>query len=280
MSFSDYSMEWLDRYSRQLILPEVGGSGQKKIEAARVLVVGAGGLGSPCLLYLTAAGVGVLGVVDSDAVELSNLQRQVLHTTADVNRPKAVSAKETLEALNPGVHVNAYETRLTSENIADLLAEYDIIVDGSDNFPTRYLVNDACVMVGKPLVSGAILRFDAQVFTILPGESACYRCLYPAPPPPGHVPSCQEAGVLGPVCGLVGSLQAGEVLKWILGKGDLLTDSLLVWDGLAMQARKLVVHRDPACRVCGDHPTVRELIDYEQFCQLRHSAPAAAACAS
>jgi len=268
MSGWDYSEEWLERYSRQLILPEVGGQGQRKINAARVLLVGAGGLGSPCAMYLAAAGVGFLGIVDSDAVDLSNLQRQILHTTADLNRPKARSAQETLQALNPAVEVQPYEVRLTAENALDLVAQYDIVVDGSDNFPTRYLINDACVLTGKPLVSGAILRFEAQVTTILPGQTGCYRCLFPTPPPPGHVPSCQEAGVLGPVCGIVGSLQAGEVLKLILGAGEVLAGWLLLFEGFSGEFHRVRWRRDPSCPLCGAQPTITALMDYEEFCQL------------
>ncbi|HIE53388.1 MAG TPA: molybdopterin-synthase adenylyltransferase MoeB [Armatimonadetes bacterium] len=273
MSLLDYSEEWLERYSRQLILPEVGGKGQRKINEARVLIVGAGGLGSPCALYLAAAGVGTLGVVDSDAVELSNLQRQILHTTFDLNRPKALSAQETLQALNPEVEVRPYQMRLTSENALDIVADYDIVVDGSDNFPTRYLVNDACLLTGKPLVTGAILRFEAQVTTIIPGQTGCYRCLFPTPPPPGQVPSCQEAGVLGPVCGIVGSLQAGEVLKLILGRGELLANWMFLYDGFTLEFHKVRLRRDPDCPLCGEHPRITELIDYEEFCQVARETP-------
>lgn len=274
-----YSDEWIERYSRQLILPEVGAKGQRKINEARVLIVGAGGLGSPVSLYLAAAGVGTIGIVDSDAVELSNLHRQIVHTSYDVGHPKALSAKETLEAINPDVEVIPYQARLTSENIMDIIADYDVVVDGSDNFPTRYLVNDACVMLGKPLSSGAILRFEAQVTTIIPKQSACYRCIFPAPPPPGHVPSCQEAGVIGPICGIIGAIQATEVVKLIIGKGELLTDRMLVCDALRMEFRKIHLRRNTDCPVCGENPTITSLIDYEEFCQLRSTAAEQPTCA-
>ncbi|MCS7254508.1 MAG: HesA/MoeB/ThiF family protein [Armatimonadetes bacterium] len=270
--FQSFTDEWVERYSRQLILPEVGAKGQRKLAEAKVLVIGAGGIGSPVSLYLAAAGVGRIGIVDSDDVELSNLQRQILHTTCDISRPKVVSAKEKLETLNPDVEVVPYCLRLTSENITDIISDYDLVVDGSDNFATRYLVNDACVLSGKPLSSGAILRFEAQATTILPRESACYRCIFPAPPPPGLVPSCQEAGVIGTVCGLIGSVQATEVIKLILGKGELLSDWLFVCDLLSMEFRKIRLRRDRRCPVCGDSPTITQLIDYEEFCRLPYTS--------
>jgi adenylyltransferase/sulfurtransferase len=263
-----WTKEQVERYSRHIILPEVGGKGQKKINEAKVFLVGAGGLGSPAGLYLAAAGVGTIGICDADAVELSNLQRQILHRTEDVNRPKVMSAKRTMEALNPDTKVVPYQTRLTSENIMDLIKDYDIVVDGSDNFPTRYLVNDACVFARKPLVSGAVFRFDGQATTIVPYETPCYRCLFENPPPPGMVPSCQEAGILGSVVGVIGTIQATEVLKLILGKGNGLKGKLLLFDAIDMDFRKVKVRRNPQCPVCGENPTITELIDYEQFCSL------------
>lgn len=269
MDLLGWSKEQVERYSRHIILPEVGGKGQKKINAAKVFLVGAGGLGSPVGLYLAAAGVGTIGICDADAVDLSNLQRQILHRTEDVNRPKVLSAKRTMEALNPDTKVIPYQTRLTSENILDIIKDYDIVVDGSDNFPTRYLVNDACVLARKPLVSGAVFRFDGQATTIVPYETPCYRCLFETPPPPGMVPSCQEAGILGSVVGVIGAIQATEVLKLILGKGNGLKGKLLLFDAIEMDFRKVRVRRNPQCPVCGENPTITELIDYEQFCTLR-----------
>jgi adenylyltransferase/sulfurtransferase len=263
------SEDQIERYSRHIILPEVGGKGQRKLLAAKVLLVGAGGLGSPAGLYLAAAGVGTIGVVDSDAVELSNLQRQVLHSTADLGRPKCLSAKEAMEGINPDVRVIAHDQRLTAQNVLDVIADYDIVLDGSDNFPTRYLVNDACVMAGKPLSHGSILRFEGQATTILPGQGPCYRCIYPEPPPPGAIPTCQEAGVLGVTAGIVGLIQATEAVKMILGLGGLLAGRLLLYNGLNMTFRELRVRRRDDCALCGDNPTITELIDYEEFCSLR-----------
>lgn len=261
--------EQIERYSRQILLPDVGGKGQEKLLKAKVLVVGAGGLGSPCAFYLAAAGVGKIGVVDSDCVELNNLQRQILHTTEDIGIPKAESARKRLKSLNPEVEVVTYQYRLTSRNIGEIIKEYDIVVDGSDNFPTRYLVNDACILTGKPLVHAGILRFDGQALTILPRQSACYRCLFSEPPPPGLVPSCQEAGVLGVVAGVLGLIQANEVLKYILGIGELLVDKLLIFDALNSSFRIVKAHRNPRCAICSDTPTIKELIDYQEFCNLR-----------
>lgn len=261
--------EQIERYSRQIILPNVGGKGQEKLLNAKVLIIGAGGLGSPCALYLASAGVGKIGIVDSDAVELNNLQRQVLHSTKDVGRPKVESAKERLNAINPDVEIVPYKLRLTSDNILDIIKDYDIIVDGSDNFPTRYLVNDACVFLKKPLSHGGIFRFDGQAITIIPGKSACYRCLFPEPPPPGLVPSCQEAGILGAVAGVIGTIQANEVLKYILGLDTLLTGKLLIFNALDSSSRQVKVPKDSKCPVCGESPTITKLIDYEEFCQLR-----------
>ncbi len=257
----------IQRYSRHILLPEVGGKGQEKIKNASVFMVGAGGLGSPCGFYLAAAGVGKIGIADADTVELSNLQRQILHSTADVGRPKTQSAKESMEALNPDVEVISYEERLTSDNLMDIIKDYDIIVDGCDNFPTRYLVNDACVFLKKPLVSAAVFRFDGQLSIFIPHEGPCYRCLYETPPPAGLVPSCQEAGVLGVLPGLLGVLQATEVLKYVLEQGELLQGQLLIINVLDMSFQKVKVPRNPDCPVCGDNPTITELIDYEQACQ-------------
>jgi molybdopterin/thiamine biosynthesis adenylyltransferase len=265
----DFSEEQLKRYSRHIILPEVGGKGQKKISAAKVLIVGAGGLGCPVGYYLAAAGVGTIGIVDNDTVELSNLQRQIAHSIKTIDVNKAESAKQTFETLNPDVNVVTIKKRLDSKIVLDLFKDYDIIVDGTDNFPTRYLINDACVMLKKPLVSGAILRFEGQVTTIMPGEGPCYRCLFEEPPPPGLVPSCQEAGVLGVLPGVIGGLQATEVLKLILGKGDLLQGKLLLYDALKTTFRKVKVMKNPSCPVCGENPTITELIDYnEGYCEI------------
>lgn len=259
----------IERYSRQIILPNVGGKGQEKLLDAKILIIGAGGLGSPAALYLASAGIGKLGIVDSDAVELNNLQRQIIHNIDNVGKPKVDSAKERLDAINSDVEVVTYKLRLSSQNIMEIIKGYDMIVDGSDNFPTRYLVNDACVLSKRPLSHGGIFRFDGQAITILPGQSACYRCLFPEPPPPGLVPSCQEAGILGAVAGVIGVIQANEVLKYVLGIGDLLTGKLLVFNALDSSFRQVKVPKDPKCPVCGKSPTVTKLIDYEEFCSLR-----------
>ncbi|MBI4234495.1 MAG: molybdopterin-synthase adenylyltransferase MoeB [Chloroflexi bacterium] len=264
--------EQVQRYSRHIIMPQVGSKGQRKLLASKVLIVGAGGLGSPAAVYLALAGVGTLGLVDFDVVDLSNLQRQILHHTHDVGRPKIVSGKETIHEYNPGVTVNLHETRLSSENAMEIVGGYDVVVNGADNFPSRYLVNDVCYLLGKPLVDGSILLFDGQATVYLPG-SGCYRCLFPKPPPPGAVPSCAEAGVLGALTGLVGSIQATETLKLILGIGQPLVSRLLLVDALSMEFRTVRIRRDPKCPLCGDTPTVKELIDYEVFCGLR-PAPA------
>ena len=256
------------RYSRHLIMPEVGMSGQMKLKKASVLCVGAGGLGSPLALYVTAAGVGRIGIVDFDVVDFSNLQRQILHTTHDVGRPKLDSAAEKLNALNPNVNVELHETRLTSENALQLFEKYDIIVDGTDNFPTRYLVNDACVLTGKPNVYGSIFRFEGQASIFATSDGPCYRCLYPEPPPPGLVPSCAEGGVLGILPGLVGLVQATEVIKLILEKGTSLVGRLLLFDALGMKFRELKLRKDPECPVCGENATIKALIDYEAFCGI------------
>ncbi len=254
------------RYSRHLILPEVGMQGQKKLKAARVLCIGAGGLGSPVAMYLAAAGVGTIGIVDFDVVDFSNLQRQLLHFTNDVGRPKLDSAKEKIVALNPNVHVETYNEALTSQNALRLFEGYDVIVDGTDNFPTRYLVNDACVLLGIPNAYGSIFRFEGQASVFGLKEGPCYRCLYPEPPPPGLVPSCAEGGVLGVLPGIVGCIQANETLKLILGIGEPLVGRFLIFDALRMKFRELKLQKDPDCPVCGTHPTVTALIDYEQFC--------------
>ena len=256
----------LVRYARHLTLPEVGGAGQERLARARVLLVGAGGLGSPAALYLAAAGVGTLGIVDGDAVELSNLQRQILHGTGAVGRPKTDSARERLHDLNPGVEVELHPVRLTSENALEILGGYELAIDGSDNFPTRYLVNDASVLLGKPYIYGSIFRFDGQVSVFAAPGGPCYRCLFAEPPPPDLVPNCAEAGVLGVLPGLVGSLQALEAIKWILGEGESLVGRLLLVDALRVRFRELSVSRDPACAVCGDQPSVTRLIDYEEYC--------------
>ena len=272
------SSEQMERYSRQVLLQEVGVEGQRKLLDAKVLIVGAGGLGSPAALYLAAAGVGTLGIVDGDRVDLTNLQRQILHYTHDVGRPKTQSARRTLEDINPDVEVRTYQTVLTSDNALEILRDYDVIVNGCDNFPTRYLVNDACVMLGKPLVDASILRWEGQATTYLPGRG-CYRCLFPSPPPPGSVPSCAEAGIIGAVAGLFGTLQALEAVKIILGVGETLANRLLLWDALTGEIRTVRWQRDPHCPVCGDHPTIRELIDYEEFCGVPQHARRSAAAA-
>lgn len=262
----------LSRYSRHLLLPEVGEEGQRKLKAARVLCVGTGGLGSPLAFYLAAAGVGTLGLVDFDVVDASNLQRQIIHSTADIGRKKLDSAEEKLKALNPQLNVVKHDTLLTSANALDILKDYDVVADGTDNFPTRYLVNDACVLLGKPNAYGSIFRFEGQVSVFATEDGPCYRCLYPEPPPPGLVPSCAEGGVLGILPGLVGVIQTTEVIKLILGKGQQLIGRLLLVDALNMRFRELKLRKNPECPVCGEHPTVTRLIDYQQFCGI---APAA-----
>jgi sulfur-carrier protein adenylyltransferase/sulfurtransferase len=257
------------RYSRHLIMPEVGMEGQQKLKAARVLCIGAGGLGSPLALYLGAAGVGTLGIVDFDVVDYTNLQRQIIHTTADVGRKKLDSAEEKLRAMNPFLNIRKFETRLSSDNALDLFRDFDIIADGTDNFPTRYLVNDACVLTGKPNVYGSIFRFEGQASVFATKEGPCYRCLYSEPPPPGLVPSCAEGGVLGILPGLVGVIQATEVIKLILGKGDPLIGRLLLVDALGMKFRELKLRKNPDCPACGTHRTITKLIDYNEFCGIR-----------
>lgn len=269
----ELTSEELSRYSRHLILPEVGVEGQRKLKAARVLCIGAGGLGSPLALYLAAAGVGTLGLVDFDVVDASNLQRQVLHSTRDVGRKKLDSAAEKLTALNPALHVVKHEMMLSSANALEIFAGYDIVADGTDNFPTRYLVNDACVLTGKPNAYGSIFRFEGQASVFALPDGPCYRCLYPEPPPPGMVPSCAEGGVLGILPGLVGVIQAAETIKLILGAGESLRGRLLLVDALTMRFRELKLRKNPDCPVCGQHPTVTHLIDYQEFCGIRPPAP-------
>jgi molybdopterin/thiamine biosynthesis adenylyltransferase/rhodanese-related sulfurtransferase/molybdopterin converting factor small subunit len=256
------------RYSRHLLLPEVGIGGQRKLKAARVLTIGAGGLGSPLSLYLAAAGVGTIGIVDFDAVDLTNLQRQIVHGTSTLGRPKLESAEARLTDLNPNVRIEKHETRLSSQNALEILREYDIVVDGTDNFPTRYLVNDACVLLGKPNVYGSIFRFEGQASLFYAKQGPCYRCLYSEPPPPGLVPSCAEGGVLGVLPGIIGSIQALETIKWIIGAGDSLIGRLVLFDALKLRFRELQLRKDPACPICGDTPSIHELIDYEAFCGI------------
>jgi sulfur-carrier protein adenylyltransferase/sulfurtransferase len=269
----ELSTDDLSRYSRHLILPEVGMEGQRRLKAARVLCVGTGGLGSPLALYLTAAGIGTLGLVDFDVVDSSNLQRQIIHSTKDIGRKKIDSAEEKLTALNPAINIVRHETMLTSANALDILKDYDIVADGTDNFPTRYLVNDACVLLGKPNVYGSIFRFEGQASVFATEAGPCYRCLYPEPPPPGLVPSCAEGGVLGILPGLVGVIQATEVIKLILGKGDSLVGRLLLVDALNMRFRELKLRKNPECPVCGTNPTVTALIDYDHFCGIVPETP-------
>jgi len=272
----ELTQEEVTRYSRHLIMPEVGIEGQRRLKAARVLCIGAGGLGSPASLYLAAAGVGTLGLVDFDVVDASNLQRQILYGTPDVGRPKLAAAYERLTELNPGVRVVAHEGPLTSANALEILGDYDVIVDGADNFPARYLVNDACVLLGKPYVYGSIFRFDGQASVFATKDGPCYRCLYPEPPPPGLVPSCAEGGVLGILPGIIGTIQAAEAIKLIIGAGKALAGRLLLFDVLDMSIRMMKLRRDPDCAVCGNRPAITRLIDYEQFCGItpaRTSAP-------
>ncbi|MGH9592375.1 MAG: molybdopterin-synthase adenylyltransferase MoeB, partial [Bryobacteraceae bacterium] len=272
------SKEEILRYSRHLIMPEVGMDGQLKLKKSRVLMIGTGGLGAPLGLYLAAAGVGHLGLVDFDVVDFTNLQRQVTFTTEDVGKPKIEAAKARLSALNPAIDIVGYETRLTSANALELFRGYDLVVDGTDNFPTRYLVNDACVLAGKRNVYGSIFRFEGQVSVFGAPDGPCYRCLYPEPPPPGLVPSCAEGGVLGVLPGIVGAIQAIEAIKLILGSGDSLVGRLLLFDALAMRFRELKLKKNPDCPICGTHRTIQKLIDYEEFCGIRgEEAPAAAA---
>ena len=269
------SKEEVQRYSRHLIMPEVGLEGQLKLKRARVLLIGTGGLGAPLGLYLAAAGVGHLGLVDFDVVDFSNLQRQVTFSTGDVGKPKTEAAKERLSGLNPTIEIETFETRLSSENALEMFRDFDIIVDGTDNFPTRFLVNDACLLLGKPNVYGSIFRFEGQATVFGYPGGPCYRCLYPEPPPPGLVPSCAEGGVLGVLPGIVGSIQAMETIKLILGTGEPLVGRLLLFDALGMRFRELKLRRNPSCPLCGEHRTITKLIDYEEFCGIRgEEAPA------
>src|SRR5688572_19244179 len=265
----ELSGEEIKRYSRHLIMPEVGVEGQKQLKAAKVLCIGAGGLGSPAAMYLAAAGIGTLGIVDFDVVDFSNLQRQIIHGTPDVGRSKLASAKDRLAALNPNVHIETYEVALSSDNALRLFEPYDVILDGTDNFPTRYLVNDACVLTGKPNAYGSIFRFEGQASVFAMKEGPCYRCLYPEPPPPGLVPSCAEGGVFGVLPGIIGVIQATEAIKLIAQIGEPLIGRFLIYDALRMRFRELKLKKDSDCPVCGTHPTVTRLIDYEQFCGLR-----------
>jgi len=266
--------EQVQRYSRHIIMDQVGSQGQRKLLESKVLIVGAGGLGSPSAVYLTLAGVGTVGIVDFDVVDISNLQRQILHQYADIGRPKVESAEGTIKAYNPDTIVQIHETPLTSENAMEIIGQYDVIINGVDNFPTRYLVNDAAYILNKPLVDGSILMFDGQATVYLPGQG-CYRCLFPTPPPPGAVPNCSEAGVLGAMTGLVGSIQATETLKLLLGIGESLVSRLLLIDALSMDFRTVKIRQNPNCPLCGAEPTVTELIDYEQFCGFAPSSSAA-----
>lgn len=260
-----FTNEQLERYSRHIILKEVGAKGQKKLLNAKVLIIGAGGLGAPAALYLAAAGVGTIGIVDADEVDLSNLQRQVIHTTADLGKAKVESAKETMEAINPDVTVKTYHTFIDSTNINEIIKDYDFILDGTDNFPAKFLINDACVMAKKPFCHAGIIRFKGQLMTYVPGEGPCYRCVFKNPPPKDAVPTCKQAGVIGAMAGVIGCLQALEAIKYIVGSGDLLTGYLLTFDALTMEFRKVKLPKDTHnCAVCGDDPTITELIDYEQ----------------
>ncbi|MFQ5646503.1 MAG: molybdopterin-synthase adenylyltransferase MoeB [bacterium] len=262
--------EQINRYSRHIILKQVGGKGQKKLLESRAFLVGAGGLGSPAGYYLAAAGIGTIGIADADEVDLSNLQRQIIHSNNDIGRPKVESARETMTGLNPDVKVNTYNERISSENALEMIGDYDVIVDGCDNFPTRYLVNDAAVMLKKPVIHGSLFQFDGQCTVFDPRNeiSPCYRCLYPEPPPPGMAPSCQQAGVLGAIAGIIGVLQAVECLKVILGIGKPLVGTLSAYNALTAEFSRLKLHRDPACPMCGENPSITELVDYEEFCSL------------
>ena len=264
--------ERIERYSRQILLPQVGGEGQEKLLVSKVLIVGAGGLGSPVASYLAGAGVGTIGIVDSDTVELSNLHRQMIYSSDDIGKKKAIAAQSRLQIVNPDVKVVPYVLRLNSGNIMEVIKDYDIVVDGSDNFPTRYLVNDACVLAKKTLVFGAFFRFEGQAMVIKPGEGPCLRCMFPSPPPPGLIPSCQEAGVLGALAGVIGLIQATETLKLILGIGKSLIGKLILFDALEMDLTKLNVKRDENCPVCSEKPTIKGLVDYEEFCGLKRSS--------
>ena len=256
-----FTEKQIERYSRHIILKEVGGKGQQKLLDGKVLIIGAGGLGSPIALYLAAAGVGTIGIADADVVELSNLQRQIAHQTKDIGVPKVLSAREKMEAMNPDVRVNTYHAWISADNILDIINGYDFVIDGTDNFAAKFLINDACVLAGKPYSHGGILHFVGQTMTIIPGQSACYRCIFPAPPPKDAIPTCSQAGVLGVLPGVIGIMQATEALKYLLGMGELLTGRLLVYDALAMTFRTVKVRRNPHCPICGENPTITELKD-------------------
>lgn len=265
-----FSNEQLERYSRHIILKEVGVKGQKRLLESKVLIIGAGGLGAPAALYLAAAGVGTIGIADADEVDLSNLQRQVIHTTGDVGKAKVQSAKETMEAINPEIRINTYRTFVDSHNIMDLISGYDFVLDGTDNFPAKFLINDACVLAKKPFSHAGIIRFQGQLLTYVPGEGPCYRCVFQTPPPPEAVPTCRQAGVIGAMGGVIGSLQAMEAIKYIIGKGDLLVGYLLTYDALKMEFRKIKLPKRDSCPVCGTHPTILKPIDYEQaVCEVK-----------
>lgn len=266
----ELTKEEMTRYSRHLILPEVGIEGQKKLKSSKVLLIGTGGLGAPSAMYLAAAGIGTIGIVDFDFVDESNLQRQIIHGTRDIGRPKTASAKDRIKSINPKVNVVTYNTKLTSENALDIIKDYDIVADGTDNFPTRYLVNDACVLLGKPNVYASVYRFEGQASVFNAEEGPCYRCLYPEPPPPGLVPSCAEGGILGVLPGIMGCIQANEVIKLILGGGESLVSRLLLFDSWKMRFRELKLHKDPECPICGKNPTITKLVDYEEFCGLKN----------
>ncbi len=265
----DFSEEQIKRYARHIILPEVGGEGQEKLLSAKVLLIGAGGLGAPCGYYLGAAGIGTLGIVDYDTVDLSNLQRQIWHGTSDVGRYKVDSAKDSIERINPDVKVVTYKEGINAANIKDIIKEYDVVIDATDNFPTRYLINDACHFMKKPLVYGSIFRFDGQATVFLPETGPCYRCLFPTPPPAGLVPSCQEAGVLGVLPGVIGAIQANEAIKIILGIGQTLNGRLLIYDALDMKFSEMKLRQDKTCPLCGENPTVFELIEYDELCEFK-----------
>lgn len=265
-----FTNEQLERYSRHILLSEVGVKGQKKLLQSKVLIIGAGGLGAPAALYLAAAGVGIIGIADADEVDLSNLQRQVIHTTSDVGKAKVQSARETIEAINPDVTVNTYRTFVAADNIMELIAEYDFIIDGTDNFPAKFLINDACVLAKKPFSHAGIIRWGGQLMTYVPGEGACYRCIFENPPPPDAVPTCRQAGVVGAMGGVIGSLQAMEAVKYIIGKGELLTGFMLTYDALKMEFHKIKLPKRDSCAVCGRHPTIAAPFDYEQAtCDLK-----------
>ena len=264
-----FTNEQMERYSRHIILKEVGVKGQKKLLNAKVLIIGAGGLGAPAALYLAAAGVGTIGIADADEVDLSNLQRQVIHATSDIGKPKVESAKETMQAINPDVKVQTYHTFILAENIAEIIKDYDFILDGTDNFPAKFLINDACVMAGKPFCHAGIIRFQGQLMTYVPGEGPCYRCVFKNPPPKDAVPTCKQAGVIGAMAGVIGCLQAMEAIKYITGAGKLLTGRLLTYDAFSMNFRTIKIPKDEHCAICSEHPTIHELIDYEQaVCDL------------